>query len=1615
MTLEILGNIYLTQGNLEKARNTFEMACPLIELIETPYQSQDALKSPFDTHVTFPQTQREMDQCRNCLNQLKSVYKQLRNTATSPSTIIGEDDFKNLRDPYKRLRADIDLRKFLMDLLVTIDLDDLTFLQVRNKVLDEVQDFIRGYIEDFGGNTPPLLEIFEQVFQAIPDKLPRMSATRLHDLLDECMDIMLKESWENTSLYLRTHSAVDFCNADELDNDTPSLAPVPGASSSSSLEQVMRDAASQPLQSSSLLNFMAKQSGDILAKASVVNEPTTDKLTACIKSGREESDCIDKYFVPATKFTIGESLPSNGRPGFIPGTSEPVFDKDGVISPRMLDYLRDFALKKNPSLVQSDPMSDIGTDKRSKSISQRRKAGLKKRLKRMKREGNFDDIGKKEMVREESGYDIDVNDSLGNFADTFTDDGFLSNSIVEKQSSNDSGNTRGEFSKKPTPVVRNITANEPPASLQMNLVFWQWVRMQPPQPTPLATVKVESPSPVKGSPSNSPSSASLRNDLRLKSEEAGVLFESSTTAGQNTAPRAAVSNVRANNTAVFAIVFCVIALSLGVVYLNYVQHTSSSLRRKPKRTPKRTLGQYVEDTFNYILQFSEEVAYPFFCYLLKQLVDLSLSGASKLCKLLYRRILSIVGFGVKESNGKNIVNSTKLGSGVSSRTAQGTASGGSSSAMKKGTLSSSNINANVGHQKSSSKANTTDKAPTANTISNISTKRNSPRSSTAAPVAPSSEKGDGAPSGSSDKRIRFEIPPSDENSIGKTVVVPHSSSSSSGGKNNVEKTKKAKKLNMHDLNQSETSSSTHPKFATKQTVDSTSVRTTASASSTSKAPSTKKRPDQNTAESTKKVSPNSVALACPTSSVAATTANKKVSKQKNSPTSENLAGASAKKTRDKVNDHENVKKQEDIKSKVTKKSDSLSPRSIKGEQSTDSYDDLLQRIKHTTVDSISIDEAEEDSKVDQAINTDKCIKNDRKKPKGVKEKAGKKSIPFPSPILIGSTPHVPLPPTCDISPHSGLRIAPGISSELFSGKNVVQSTGTTSTGVSPKSLTAPITVSSPLAMPLQSSPSAITSAVPTLEDAPTEIAPGLSLSMLPASVGKVSSSDGIVDGSHNSSMDNKKCDTSGDVIANKGGDGLLRSLLVGLGERTDVWENSAPSTLRGLGLSAEEGISVNPSNKLDMDDDADSMFPLPRSVFDELYAGGGMGMGMGISAASSSSSSDGKTLSSTMDIGKVNRVDDVSFHEIFSDLNKDSPEFHSARYPSLALQSHEEENGLPFSSYAGSERLVTGLSLLGDRESDMKRIMDTEFSFFGSNDAHHDDNLQTQNGHHHETSIDELWRKNMNSEMLLGSSLIDDIDDSDFFPCNQGIGSDLFQDDTVDYEGLLSHQNDNVIHSTNFLGQQTGEGFAPPGFIANHPNNNANVGAGGPQSMLPFDTHDSGVIGQSTQLPPSHVGTSQPHQNYLSSDQDMIGKNDIVTLTFTVRCSFGFRQKINVDSVRMASSLFGRWSLDHSLPMRRSMGDADVFGLNVEVPAYLPHFAFKYVITDVDGKMWVERGGPVVMDVGHRLQQEQLQRQRANIHDPTMDLTKSIVLDQDDIIRSCVSVPPGPYLYGSNE
>jgi hypothetical protein len=165
---------------------------------------------------------------------------------------------------------------------------------------------------------------------------------------------------------------------------------------------------------------------------------------------------------------------------------------------------------------------------------------------------------------------------------------------------------------------------------------------------------------------------------------------------------------------------------------------------------------------------------------------------------------------------------------------------------------------------------------------------------------------------------------------------------------------------------------------------------------------------------------------------------------------------------------------------LVEKPDSVSVRSFSAQAAGDSYDELLQHMKRTTVESISVDEEEEEQGRD--------VSKKKKATHGPPAKAGGKPFPFPSPIIIGSTPAISLAPSCDISPHSALRIAPGISSGLFAAgaspaaatSGAPATTGSSVPGTSPKAGSGSGSGSAPLAMPLQVSPKVSSSAPPPL-------------------------------------------------------------------------------------------------------------------------------------------------------------------------------------------------------------------------------------------------------------------------------------------------------------------------------------------------------------------------------------------------------------------------------------------------------------------------------------------------------------------------------------------------------
>lgn len=291
------------------------------------------------------------------------------------------------------------------------------------------------------------------------------------------------------------------------------------------------------------------------------------------------------------------------------------------------------------------------------------------------------------------------------------------------------------------------------------------------------------------------------------------------------------------------------------------------------------------------------------------------------------------------------------------------------------------------------------------------------------------------------------------------------------------------------------------------------------------------------------------------------------------------------------------------------------------------------------------------------------------------------------------------------------------------------------------------------------------------------------------------------------------------------------------------------------------------------------------------------------------------------------------------------------------------------------------------------------------------------------------------------------------------ISSDLFDDETDKFDDLLRYhsQDDGDLEGPlpitgSLLGTNGRNSGGPPGFSLGGSDGGGGMTSGllayAPQQSSGSTTGGTttgtagGIAGRASPLRNQSQSQSMHHPRTGSFDRDSRegrgsegmshtqthtddtsssssssaggsggSSTAVVTLSFTVRCSLDFHNPMQVASVRMASSLFNHWSLDHALPMRRSVGDSDVYGLNVEVPLYLPYFSFKYVITDVDGLVWMEPGAPVVMDVSQRVQLERQFRQR---HGGGGGGEK-MALEQEDVLRAYVPVPPGPFLYASSD
>mmetsp|Transcript_8589 Transcript_8589/g.14546 ORF Transcript_8589/g.14546 Transcript_8589/m.14546 type:complete len:1837 (-) Transcript_8589:4-5514(-) len=1735
MTLEILGSIYITQGNFVKARDTLEKACPLIELIAPP-STRDVLSFPAAEDSTYsrispPQSQKQVEQFRHCIVQLKEVYSQLSSSSSDSMDLSshGLDRIKSVRSPYQRLRAEFELRKFLKGIVTVLETEnESSFLNVKHDIQRELQEFVHRYVHDFDGKIPTLLDIFERAISVSPREISESVIASLQDMMDESMDVVFKQVWEDSSSqrlhnpHYRDHAAEggDLLSSPSTPQTLspsstgstppsrgPSLAaaPAPGVSSPSTLEPVIHGHDSVPLTEKMELPRQDKAIID---------------MVTCLQAG--DRDCSKLPFpnskdLQRIKDVIMSQKITNSL-NLSPGNNGAVFNKDGTLKQNVLEKINQaFPLDKrktSPSVGAdlSGDSSGSNSNGQSKQASQGRKAGFKKRQKRNKGkseedyEGNgdsFDRVFNQSIMHSEEGsvvVDVDL-----------APDGTNAN-ISDLKSTEKTGSTRGGFSRKPTPVIPNATAYAPPPGLQMNLVFWQWVRMQPPQPTPLANVKVEAPSPTKASVANSQSSSSQaggRNDgLRLNSETAGVLFESSTTAGQNSAPRAAVSNVRANNTAIFALVFSIIALCLGVAYLNYSQQSSSSLRRKPKRTPKRTFSQYVEDSVEYSVQVSQEIVYPFLCYLVKQFVGLFVSSYSKLIEYMSRKAVPAttakdnnnINSNSRSSKGSSVIPPAGNGNGSMGKKSSSTSSGSASGVSTLGRVSIGPVSVSSTEDVPpppvlTSILSTSSTSSNTSTGSNKSSKKKSPPNATCESSTKSNQNSSSTnvDPGSGSKQVRFTketAPPAplSVSPVAPSAAVDSSKTTKSSAQVKSSEEPMSKKPNSGNKVTTPTQGTPASSTSTKSTkvasplvpngttnkVASIAKKSTAavtpSSSSASSVSAVGKSSAVNDNGANNKNSPKSVVVPTPPSTVsaqAATVATAPAGKKKGktAATTSSSRSAGFKTTPDTVKPTTVVQASSSSQENAWKKidggkSDSMSPRPMNTQASVDSYDELLHHMKQTTVDSISVDEEEEKSKTEKVVTNKSSDRSDKSRKKSMNvPKAGSKPFPFPSPIIIGATPPIALAPSCDISPHSALRIAPGISSGSYA-----MNTGTSSNSSTATSPSSSSPGSTPIAMTLKLSPkvSAMVNAIPELEKAPSEIAPGLSDSLLPPAV--VSNVDSTV---------NDNLIDSGNSYPRV----LSDSLLVALNESAPESLDSVPA-LGGLGLlsasnrlsdtSAGSGGSGdgNGGGKIDDSDinfyEASPMFPLQS--LDGLNTTGGIhgtttnpppstpayGLGQGNSVNHQQLSSVGGPQSNSSG-GNVNSSDgDIFVQDFFSDLSKDSPVFCSANYPASTPPgmssrglgvpaNNNESDATPYSEFP---RRGLGESLgdfdfstqsnLGDHES-LDGVSGIGYGLFGSR---HSNSFRRENEQHNRDAEEVFWKKNtQNSKMLLGSSLLDDdCDDDDMFHfASQGdhLDKDFFHHDNDKYDDLMQPSRWHDDHSTRHESIGGGRGGevvmshgAPPGFnsvgqnsldhsedlsnglsrdlLAYAPQNRSNSRIGGGHAR------DDGSMMSHDQM--SHVQSTIPRQSHSHDSHDADNgsqSHDILTLTFTVRCAVDFRHQMQVASVSMASSLFGGWSVDQALPMRRSAGKDDVYGINVEVPSYLPHFTFKYIITDVEGNMWMEHGGPVVMNVSQRLQREQRQKGRHNLSDARP------VLHQEDVLMSYVSIPPGPFLYGN--
>lgn len=103
-----------------------------------------------------------------------------------------------------------------------------------------------------------------------------------------------------------------------------------------------------------------------------------------------------------------------------------------------------------------------------------------------------------------------------------------------------------------------------------------------------------------------------------------------------------------------------------------------------------------------------------------------------------------------------------------------------------------------------------------------------------------------------------------------------------------------------------------------------------------------------------------------------------------------------------------------------------------------------------------------------------------------------------------------------------------------------------------------------------------------------------------------------------------------------------------------------------------------------------------------------------------------------------------------------------------------------------------------------------------------------------------------------------------------------------------------------------------------------------------------GGIAQTLALPPGPV----------------LGDRDLVSITLTARCACLLAAQ--TQCIKVVSTTFGGWDLDHALVMQRAVGanNQEVWSLSFQVPRASTRFVYKYGAVDVMGRNWEELGQP---------------------------------------------------------